>query len=224
MSMARSALVTLVDEMADAKGSPRWGTTLKLQLLGEAHWREWKDLLNVNRMLRVGTRTATTDADGRVAKSDLTSGSGDATETFYRILTLRQGNFYYQPAKYEDYPQSPTEVSLPQVWYEYGDEIQLIPAAQGNTVTVVVNHLPQRADLLVDNNSTVVFPDGYDLILAYEAAASMFMKGAAETQLAGELRGAAQVLRERMHQDVGRIAIRPMRMGYMDDRWDWGSV
>ena len=224
MSMARGTLLTLVDEMADANGSPRWGTTLKLQLLGEAHWREWKDLLNVARHLRMAQRTATTDADGRIAKSALTSGSGDATETWYRILTVSQGNFYYQPATYEEYPQSPTEVSLPQVWYEYGDLIQLMPAAQGNTVTVNVNHLPQRADLLVDNNSTVVFPDGYDLILAYEAAASMFMKGAAETNLAGELRGAAQVLRDRMHQDVGRITVRPLRMGSMDDKWDWGSV
>lgn len=224
MSMTRGSLLTLVDEMADAAGSPRWGTTLKRQLLGEAHWREWKDLLNVARHLRMAPRTATTDADGRIAKSALTSGSGDATETWYRILSVAQGNFYYQPATYEQYPQSPTEVSLPQVWYEYGDEIQLIPAAQGNTVTVVVNHLPQRADLLTDDNATVVFPDGYDLILAYETAASMFMKGAAESQLAGELRGAAQVLRDRMHQDVGRITVRPLRVSAMDDWSQWGGV
>lgn len=224
MSMVRSTLVTLVDELADANNSPRWGTTLKRQMLGEVHWREWRDLLNINRMLRVGSRTATTDADGRIAKSALTTGSGDATETYYRILTVRQGNMFYQPAKYEDYPVSPTEVSLPQVWYEYGDQVQLIPAAQGNTVTVVVNHLPQRADLLASDASTVVFPDGYDMILAYETAASMFMKGAAETQLSMELAGKAAQLRDRMHQDVARLSIQPLRMGYMDDRWDWGAV
>lgn len=224
MSMVRSTLVTLVDELADANNSPRWGTTLKRQMLGEVHWREWRDLLNINRMLRVGSRTATTDADGRIAKSALTTGSGDATETYYRILTVRQGNMFYQPAKYEDYPVSPTEVSLPQVWYEYGDQVQLIPAAQGNTVTVVVNHLPQRADLLASDASTVVFPDGYDMILAYETAASMFMKGAAETQLSMELAAKAAQLRDRMHQDVARLSIQPLRMGYMDDRWDWGAV
>lgn len=224
MSMARGTLLTLVDEMADANGSPRWGNTLKLQLLGEVHWREWKDLLNVARHLRMAQRTAVTDADGRINKSDLNSGSGDATETWYRILSLSQGNFFYQPATYEEYPISPTDVSLPQVWYEYGDKIQLIPSVQAQTVTVAVNHMPQRADLLQDNNSTVVFPDGYDLILAYETAASMFMKGAAESQLAGELRGAAQVLRDRMQQDVGRITVRPMRMSSMDTSWDWGGV
>lgn len=224
MSMTRGTLLTLVEEMADANGSPRWGTTLKRQLLGEVHWREWKDLLNVARHLRMAKRTATTDADGRIAKSALTSGSGDATETWYRILSVSQGNFYYQPATYEQYPQSPTEVSLPQVWYEYGDDIQLIPAAQGNTVTVAVNHLPQRADLLQSDSSTVVFPDGYDLILAYETAASMFMKGAAESQLAAEMRGNASLLRDRMHQDVGRITVRPLRVGAMDDWSQWGGV
>lgn len=224
MSMVRSALLTLADEMADAYGSPRWGTTLKLQLLGEAHWREWKDLLNVARHLRMGTRTATTDANGRIAKSALNTGSGDATETWYRILSVAQGNSYYQQSSYERYPQSPAVLALPQVWYELGDEIQLIPAGQGNTITVAVSHIPQRADLLASDSSVVVFPDGYDLILAYEMAASMFMKGAAETQLAVELRSMAQVLRDRMHQDVGRIAGRPLRMGALDDTWDWGGV
>ncbi len=224
MSMARSTLLTLVDEMADANGSPRWGTTLKLQLLGEVHWREWKDLLNVNRHLRMAQRTVTTDVDGRFAKTALDSGSGDATETHFRILALNQGNFFYQVADFEQYPQSPTEVSLPNVWYEYGDKIQLIPAAQDNTVTVTVNHLPQRADLLQNNNSTVVFPDGYDLILAYETAASMFMKGAAESQLSAELRVNASMLRDRMRQDVGRIAVKPLRLGYMDDWSMWAGV
>lgn len=224
MSMARGTLLTLIDEMADANGSPRWGTTLKLQLLGEAHWREWRDLLNVARHLRMAERTVTTDGDGRFAKSSLTSGSGDATETWYRILALQQGNFFYQPANYEQYPKSPSTVALPQVWYEYGDQIQLIPAAVGVACTVTVNHLPQRADLLASDNSVVVFPDSYDLILAYETAASMFMKGAAESQLAGELRGAAQVLRDRMQQDIGRISIRPLRVAAMDDRWDWGGT
>lgn len=224
MSMTRGTLLTLVDEMADANGSPRWGSTLKLQMLGEVHWREWKDLLNVARHLRMAKRTATTDADGRIAKSALTSGSGDATESWYRILSVAQGHFYYQPATYEQYPESPTEISLPQVWYEYGDQIQLIPAAEGNTVTVAVNHLPQRADLLQTNNSTVVFPDGYEMILAYETAASMFMKGAAETNLSAELSAKAQQLRDRMHQDVGRIAVRPMRVAAMDDWAQWGGV
>lgn len=224
MSMARGTLLTLIDEMADAVGSPRWGNTLKLQLLGEVHWREWRDLLNIARHLRMGTRTLTTDADGCIAKSGLNSGSGDATETWYRILSLQQGNYFYQPTVYEQYPQSPSTVALPQVWYELGDRIQLIPAAQGNTVTVMVNHLPQRADLLQDNNSTVVFPDGYDLILAYETAASMFMKGAAETNLSVEMSGKAQSLRDRMQQDIGRIAVRPLRMSAMDDRWEWGGT
>lgn len=224
MSMARSTLLTLVDEMADANGSPRWGTTLKLQLLGEVHWREWKTLLNVARHLRMAERTLTTDGAGRFQKSALTAGSGDATETWYRILSLQQGNFFYQPTEYEQYPKSPSTVALPQVWYEYGDQIQLIPAATGVPVTVVVNHLPQRADLLSSDTATVVFPDGYDLILAYETAASMFMKGAAESQLAGELRAAAAVLRDQMRQDVGRLSVRPLRMKAMDDRWDWGGT
>ena len=224
MSIARGTLLTLLDEVADAANSPRWGDTLKRQLLGEVHWREWRDLLNANRMLRVAVRTVATDSDGRFDKTDLNSGSGDSTETFFRILNVRQGNLFYQVAKYEDYPISPTAVNLPNVWYEFGDQIQLIPAAGGNDVIVAVNHLPQRADLLTDNTSSVVFPDGYEMVLAYETAAAMFMKGAAESNLAAEMRQMASVLRDRMHQDVARITVRPMRMGYLDDKYDWGSA
>jgi hypothetical protein len=119
---------------------------------------------------------------------------------------------------------APANVVLPRVWYELGDEVQVLPTAEGNSVTVLVNHLPQRADLLVDDNSTVTFPDGYDLILAYELAASMLMKGAAETQLAAELRGMAQVLRDRLQQDVARMGTKPLRLAYADDRADWGAV
>lgn len=224
MTMPRSTLMTLVDEVADVVGSPRWGTTLKRQLLGEVHWREWRDLLNVNRHLRMATRTTTTNGDGAILKSALTTGTGDNTEVFYRMLTMYQGNLFYQPSTYEEYPISPDAVNLPQVWYEFGDAIQLIPAAQGNTVSVTVNHLPQRADLLASDASDVVFPDGYDLLLAYETSASLFMKGAAETPAAAEMRQMATVLRERLHQDVARLTVRPTRMGAADDRFDWGSV
>lgn len=224
MSMTRGALLTLVDEMADAAGSPRWGTTLKRQLLGEVHWREWRDLLNVNRMLRVGDRTVTTDANGRVAKSALNAGSGDTLTTSYRILTVRADNIFYTPARYEEYPISPAVVSLPQVWYELGDELQLIPAAPGTVATITVNHIPARADTLSDDNATVTFPDGYDLLLAYETAASMFMKGAAESNLTAEMRSMATALRERLHQDVSRLSTRPTRVMAMDDKMDWGSA
>ena len=224
MTMPRGTLMTLVDEVADVVGSPRWGATLKRQLLGEVHWREWRDLLNVNRHLRLAKRTATTDANGTIANSDLDSGGGDSKEVFYRVLTVYQGNLFYQPSTYEDYPISPTSVNLPQVWYEFGNTIQLIPAAQGNTVTVTVNHLPQRADLLASDASDVVFPDGYDLLLAYETAASLFMKGGAETSTAAEMRTMATVLRERLHQDLARLTVRPTRMSSQDDRFDWGSV
>jgi hypothetical protein len=224
MSLTRSALLTLAAEMADAVDQPRWGATLRTQLLGEAHWREWRDLLNIDRHLRMAARTVTTDADGRIDKASLNSGSGDSTETMYRILSVNQGNVFYQSSAYEQYPLAPAEGRLPQVWYEYGDQIQLMPAIVGNSVTVTVNHLPQRADLLASDSSLVVFPDGYELILAFELAASMFMKGAAETQQAAEFLGRAQALRDRMHQDIARRSTRPLRLNAADDRYDWGSV
>jgi len=222
VSMSRGALLTLTEEMADAVGSSRWGATLKRQLLGEVHWREWRDLLNVNRMLRVAKRTVTTDAEGQFAKAALNSGSGDATEKYYRLLSIRAGNRFYQQAQYEEYPLSPTIVLQPNVWYEYGDKVQVIPSSPVTELEVVVNHLPQRADLLVDDSSLVVFPDSYELILAYETAASMLTKGAAETQLANELRGSAMALRDRMGQDLARRSQHPLRMRAADDPADWG--
>lgn len=223
MSMTRGTLLTLATELADAVGQPRWGSTLKNQLLGEAHWREWRDLLNIDRTLRMAKRTVTADANGQFLKTDLNSGSGDATETFYRVLSVNAGSYFYQVGSYEQYPMAPTDSLLPQIWYEFGDAIQVMPPNAPSALTVAVNHLPQRADLLASDASTVVFPDGYELILAYEVAASMFMKGAAETQQAGDFIARAQSLRERMHQDIARRSTRPLRLGVMDDRFDWAS-
>jgi hypothetical protein len=216
--------MTLVDEMADASGQPRWGTTLKRQLLGTVHWREWRSLLNANRVLRFAERTVTLDSDGRFNKTDLNTGSGDTLETYYRIQTLRRGNIFYQPSEYKEFPISPGDVTFPNVWYERGSQIQVIPNDSSLSEAIVgVNHLPARADLLASDSSTVVFPEGYDLLLAYETAAMMFTKGGAETAAAADMRQMARVLREEMHQDQ-RISVLPMRMGAMDDPNDWGSV
>lgn len=225
MSVTRAVLETMTRELADAVDDPRWSQTLVLQLLGQVHLQEWRDILNAANMRRYALRTVTTDANGRFAKTALDSGSGDTAETHYRLLSVAVGQFFYQQSQYADYPQPFQQMggTLPNVWYEVGDEIQLVPLAQGTTVQVAVNHTPARVDQLAGDSSIVVYPDGYELILAYMGAKQMLLKGGIEGQYAAQLEAQAKQLRDRLLMDVRRLGTRPIIMGAMDSPAMWGG-
>lgn len=225
MSVTRAVLETLTRELADAVDDPRWGQTLVLQILGQVHLQEWRDILNAANMRRYALRTVTTDANGRFAKTALDSGAGDTAETHYRVLSVAVGQFFYQQSAYQDYPQPFQQMggTLPNVWYELGDEIQLVPLAQGTTVQVAVNHTPARVDQLAGDGSTVIYPDGYELILAYMGAKQMLLRGGIEGQYAAQLEAQAKELRDRLLMDVRRLGTRPIIMGAMDSASMWGG-
>ncbi len=226
MSLTRTALEDLTRQLADAVDDPRWPQSVVLSILGQVHLQEWRDLLNASNTRRYALRTVTTDANGRFAKTALDSGSGDSAETHYRILSVSVGQFFYQQSIYQDYPQPFQNMggTLPNVWYEMGDEIQLVPVAQGTAVSVAVNHTPARVDQLAGDASIVVYPDGYELILAYMGAKQMLLKGGAEGQYAAQLEVQAKQLRDRLLMDVRRLGTRPIIMGAMDSPAMWGGV
>lgn len=225
MSITRDALETLTRELMDAVDDPRWGQTYVLQVLGQVHLQEWRDILNAVNVYRWAQRTVTLDSNGRFAKSALSSGSGDSAETFYRILAMQNGQFFYQQSTFQQFPQPQTNYggTFPNVWYEIGEQVQVVPPSAGLALTVSVNHTPARVDQLADGASTVVFPDGYELILAYMAAKQLLLKGGAEGQYARQLEAQAQELRARLLMDLRRLGTRPIIMGALDDAGQWGG-
>lgn len=218
MSMTKAAIIAAARERADAVSSGRWDNADLGVLLGMVHWSEWAHILNANNLYTFRTVTVTPDADGVIAKADLS----DATRLFYRVLSLRCANRFYVPIHYSLAP-TPDQAGFSQsfCWYEKGTGIQIVPASS-DSCEVTVNYRPKRASALNDGD-TVDFPDGYEHILVYGLAAELLLKGGAETEAAGDMQRRQAVLREDMLSDLRRLSVRPTIVMAMDDPSDWGS-
>lgn len=234
MSMTRGVLMAAAREIADAVGSPKWTDATVRQWLGVAHWQEFKNILNANNEYTLATVTPSEDANGLFPLTALDTGSGDSTLTHYRIHSIAQNAsggalgvgpyFYYKQVEYKDYPVPQSNTMMPYVWYLFGANIQVLPVQPSTVLTVVVNQLPQRADLLVDDNSTVVFPSGYEMILAYMTAARMLSKAGEETPAAAIMKAEADEIREPMLQDLRRPSINTTVFRALDMASEWGGV
>lgn len=213
--MTRDQIIAKARERADAVRSGRWNDDDLVVMLGAVHWREWANILSHNALYRVRSVSVTPDANGLIAKSDLSS----TTQFFYRILSLKQSDRYFAPIPYREAPTP--DNTTERGWYESGDYLQLVPPDSATT-TVTVNHRPKKASAL-EANDTVVFPDEHEWLLIYMLAGEMLMKGGAETEAAKEMFGFARGLREDMLQDIGRLSVSPTVMQPSDDLSDWGS-
>lgn len=225
MAMTRDVLVTLVEEMLDAVGSSRYGTTLKLQALNVAHDLGWRRILAANRHYRWQTVDVTTDANGRIAVSALSNGTGDSAKRFHKLLDAVQGTVHYRPVNDQSDTLAPTVNPTAGLWqmWRVGDEIQFAPVQSGVTVTVAVNHLPTAPASLASGSSNVVWPESYEWILAYESAALLAGKGSAEVGASLFNKEQAKEMWDSLLADVQRFSTDPLVIGASDDVGDWGS-
>jgi hypothetical protein len=212
--------------IADAYGSQRWDATPGGEVdrrLGMVHAKEWKLILNANRYYNFSMLTPTTDVNGVIPFSSLTTGTGDATQNFYRVVKVMVGNCDYQFVQGPEYLQVPNTALPAFVWLQSGNTM-IIPNALSTTVTGVwVNWYPQRFDLLASDASIVVLPIDYDDVFAYAAAARLLSKGGAETGAAAELSAIADGMRQDILADIARVSTDPATVRYADSPWDWGG-
>jgi hypothetical protein len=222
----RAQLRTDALNIADAFGSPRWDATAGGEVdrrLGMVHAREWKKILNANSHYQLSMVTPTTDANGVIPFSSLTTGAGDALQQFYRVLRVMVGSADYGLVTGAQYLALPATGLPAFVWYQSGSTI-VIPNALAMTVTGIwVNWYPQRFDLLATDASIVVLPPDYDDVFAYAGAAMLLSKGGAETGAAAELTAMADGMRQELLADIARVATAPATVGYSDSSWDWGG-
>jgi len=230
MSDSQWTRTTYMDQtraQADARLSDRWSDTDVKYMLGMVHAREWKRLLNANNVLRVGTRTVAQDANGLFTVASLDSGSADAQERFYRVLSLVQSTWIYGETRFTEIPTASTTGGNANVrrreWYRTGDSIQCLPVKSAASMTVTVNHVPTPMDQLSADTIAGVFPRDYEMILAYEAAAMLLMKGGAESDAAQNLQQLAEQMRGDMLGDLARQGDAPMQMQYPDLAREWGG-
>ena len=228
MSDAQWTRTTYMDQtraQADARQSDRWSDPDVRYVLGMVHAREWKRLLNANNVLRVGTRTVAQDINGQFTVASLDGGSGDSQERFYRVLSLVQDVRLYAEMRFTEAPTAATTggYSSARRWYRTGDLIQCLPVENGASMTVTVNHLPTPIDQLSSDAAAAVFPRDYEMIVAWETAAAMLMKGGAESDAAQDLQQLAEQMRGDMLGDLARQSVAPMQMQYPDRATEWAG-
>jgi hypothetical protein len=226
-AITTSTLISETREYMDAVGSDRWSDSLIKTVLNSVFEAEWSNILNAAPYYKFATRTVTTDADGQFALSDLDLDSGDSSQYWYRIMSVSDGNYLYQQTRFQDVPLATTTNYLPshpRLYYIAGDNVQILPVASDVTMTIGINYKPQSiSDLLSDSSSVVDFPRNSHLILVWEAAAQLLLKGGAETSAAVDLKALARQERESLLDDIRRRTINPTMMAYPDNKSDWAS-
>jgi hypothetical protein len=230
VTITLAALRTRSLQHADAVSSPRWSVALAGevdQLIGTAHAKEWRRILNANPYQRVALRSVTLDSTGRVPIASLSDVTlPDSSERFYRILLFTAANIVLKEVPGKDAFTSLLATSVTGVgsgvYFRIGDYFQA-PGYESQAASIWVNHIPTRADALSVDTKTVVFPEDYEDVLAYEAAALILSKGGAEADAAAVCKAYAEDLRRDMLQDITRTSINPLVMQYPDSASEWGG-
>lgn len=235
MTVTRASLRTRSLQLADAVSSARWDVTAGAagevdQHMGIVHSREWRRILNAQPDYRIAQRTPTSDSQGRFLISALSDLSvADQQQRFYRVRSLAINNRPYREINATDgYLAAASLTSTSSVpifgfWFRQGDYI-IVPDAPNQTATGIwVNHLPTRADNLSIDTAVVEFIDDYEDILAYEVAAILLSKGAAETDASAQLKALAEGMRTDMLQDLTRMSTKPLVMRFPDTAAEWAG-
>lgn len=225
--MNRDTYVTEIKAAADATGSQRWTPATILLALDAVYQREWERIFGNSPYARVAARSVLVDSDGRIARSALDSGTGDARERFYRIIGLTVGEFVYKQALLSDniLTQSleyQTESSA-RIYWRQGDFYHLWPKSNGSTATATVNHFPQLPSLLTNGSSELTWFEGYEIIPILESAAVMLNKGGTESGAGEPLKALADEFRDSLLARLSRESLEPIAWQYSDSRADWAG-
>ncbi len=228
MSMTRLEFQNNVLNFMDAESSDRWTPALIQSVGGIVSQTEWSGIMDQNQYYHFSQLSVTTDSDGRVALSDLDSGSGDTAQYFNKLLVgFTDGNtlwvetdFRYVPLATQTNWQNPYEYS----YYLSGAYFQILPVASGTALTATLNWLPANIAQLAGDDSVIPFPRGYEWILVWVTAATLLLKGGAESQAASDLFSLADSARKQMLGSIARLTTRPTSALLQDSPQSWGGT
>jgi hypothetical protein len=222
----RAELIAQTREYMDAVGSDRWSDNVILLVLDQVFDAEWSNILNAAPYYTFGERQVSTDGQGRISFASLNAGGGDAQENFYRLISLSDGNRLFQLTRFQDVPLAKTSNFQPTnslLYYPVGKHFQVLPVSPGLPMIAFVNHKPTGLRDLLADGSVIDFPESSHLIVVYEAAANLLMKGGAESRQAADLKALAREERASLLDDIRRRTIQPTELAYPDDKWQWGG-
>lgn len=224
--ITRGQLVADTREYMDAVGSSRWSDAIIKTVLTSVFDSEWSNILNAAPYYTFQQLTVATDANGQVPFASLSTGSGDTQKNFYRVLSVSDGNVLYTQTRFQDVPLATTTnylPSYPRMYYVAGDALQALPVGSNTSLVIAVNYKPTSINDLSSDNASIDFPDNAHLILVWEAASQLLLKGGTEATAAANLRQLASADRQTLLDDIRRRTIMPTMMAYPDQKYDWAG-
>lgn len=216
----RDEVALMTRQQADAEDSSRWTDDEVLAAVDVTFRREWDNILASAPYARTNVVTATTDANGLLAFTALTTGSGDTAKVFHNLIQLSDGVNIYEETRIDMVP--PTVSASRKLYYTTGTEFQILPSGV-YSMRAVVNWRPVAPLDLVDGDSDVDFPADGLTLLAMAGAALLLAKGGTETSEAAALLNLSSQLREDMLMSIRRRTNMPKFMRYPDSGKQWGS-
>lgn len=219
-------------DIADAFDTQRWPTTQCIIDLSMVFQLEWENLLNASEGEQYSMQDVVVivDQEGRFPISDLSTGSADTERRFYRIMAMQnypvdsQLNTFYKKDTFKRWPNpQPAQGAWGNVWYQRGDDIQVIGSDVSAQLQVTVSWTPVPPDELASTASPVNFPQRDRLLLAYGLAAQMASKGGIEAAYAEGYFKQADILRQNMMDRIRRTSTDPAIMFGMDSPAEWGA-
>lgn len=235
MSMTRAEFQAAVQNYLDSTGTdasaaatvstPRWDSTTISAVGDNVFNEEWSNILDTNQTYRFASVSVTTDSNGAVAISSLTTGSGDAVQNFYRILSgFTDGTILYRETDYRSVPLGTTtnyQNPWDYLYYLAGQNFQLLPVQASVALTTWVSWYPTTISALSADNVAIDFPQPY--LLVWQTAAKLMMKGGSETDASRALSGLADEARKNMLGSIGRLTTRPSFLMFGDSASNWGG-
>lgn len=224
--VTRAQLISDTREYMDAVGSSRWSDSFIRTVLNSVYDAEWSAILNAAPYYRFAMRQAATDANGQVALSALDSGSGDSQQLFYRALSVSDGNVLYSQTRFQDVPLATTTNYLPtypRLYYMTGTFLQALPVSPSVNLYIGVNYKPTALIDLSSDSVLIDYPLNSHIILVYQGAYQLLLKGGAEGAAASNLKRLADEERETLLDDLRRQTINPTRMAYPDLKFEWAG-
>jgi len=153
--------------------------------------------------------------------------SGDTAEYFYRVIGgFTDGSQLWTEVDAAELPVpylSGAVAPIAPCFVQTGDAFQLLPVAQGTVLSVAVSHTPPTIVQLSGDLAQIQFPRGYEYILVWVTAATLLMKGGAESQAAADLMSLADGARKNMLGDIARRTTLPTFARFSDAAGAWAG-
>lgn len=237
MSMTQAQFWAAVQNYLDSTGtdassaatidSLRWDHTTISAVGDNVFGEEWSNILDTNQVYRFQNITnLTTDSNGQIALTSLTTGSGDTAKNFYRVLSgFSDGTVLYRQTDYRNVPlgtvtnyQSPWDY----LFYLAGQNFQFLPVASGTVLQTWVSWTPTTISALATSSSVIDFPSPY--VLVWQTAGKLLLKGGAQSGAAQTMFQLAEDARQNMLGSIARLTTRPDFLQFTDTAANWGGL